>query len=116
MQPKQPHVAIFNVGPCLQALCVKYNMQQPLNSHQYMVVNLWIAKAIERIFSLVVTPHPLIYDYSPLMPADLTLIDDATMDTYLTKTIRFNYVHQCTDVGGLQMRTRLSANSLIVEM
>lgn len=116
MQPKPITVALFDVGPCLQALCQKYNMQQPFNSHQYMVVNLWLAQAIERIFIVHVTPHPAIYDNSPLQPSDLTLIADSTLDPILTQTVRFNNMNTCSEVGGLQMRSRLSANSLIVEM
>lgn len=108
-------VALFNVGISLESLILKYGIQTPLNSHDRMVINLWYTQMFERVMTVYAKPHPSVYDFSPLYPPDLNIINDTSFDHIFTKTVKWEMMHKCINYIGPSVTVRLSASTLIVE-
>lgn len=115
-KPNMPSkVALFDVGPSLEAICAKYGIQTPFNKHDVMVLNLYFATMFARVHVFRANPHPSVYDFSPLTERDLTIINDLTFDTYFTRTVKWQMMNKCIDFIEYVVTVQLSATTLIVE-
>jgi hypothetical protein len=117
MHPLNPKakIALFDVGPALENIIAKYGIASPMSTHDFMVINLWFAAMFDRVHIVKANPHPSVYDFSPLTPADLTLINDVSLDTFFTRTVKWQMLKQCVEFLGPVITVRLSASTLVVE-
>ena len=112
-----PVIAVFSIEKALLAFYTKYGIDSnKVTPHQYMVANLWIAKTLERIFILHITPHPCIYTNTPLTITDLSMMEDCSFDTLVTTSVSFNNMYLVSDRGGIHARSRISVTSLVLEV